>query len=86
MFNCATAEVAGVDEITWHLNSWYIGPAKGAWNLMEFPVYEKYPPVQKLSIYVLNQQVGYFKPNMTEEEIQTKMDCSRSMLIAFFWL
>lgn len=51
---------------------------------MEFPVHKEYPPVQELTIHLLNQQVVYFKPNMTEEEIQSKMDHSHSTLMAFF--
>lgn len=78
----ATAEVAGVDEIIQHLNGCYIGPAEGAWNLMEFPVHEEYSLVQKLTIHLPNQQVVYFKPSMTEEEIQNKIDRSYSMLMA----
>lgn len=50
---------------------------------MEFPVHKEYPPVQELTIHLLNQQVVYFKPNMTEEEIQSKMDHSHSTLMAF---
>ena len=51
---------------------------------MEFPVHKEYPPVQEFIIYILNQQMVYFKPNMTEEKIQAKMDRSHSTLMAFF--
>ena len=52
--------------------------------MIEFSVHEEYLPVQELIIHIPNQQVVYFKPNMTEERIQAKMDRSRSTLMAFF--
>lgn len=51
---------------------------------MEFPVHEEYPPVQELTMHVPDQQVVYFKPDMTEKEIQSKMDRSRSTLMSVF--
>lgn len=51
---------------------------------MKFPVHKEYLLVQELIIHILNQQVVYFKPNMTEEKIQTKIDRSHSTLMAFF--
>lgn len=51
---------------------------------MEFPVHEEYSPVQELTVHVPNQQVEYLKPDVTEEEIQSKMDRSCSTLMTFF--
>lgn len=61
----------------------YIGPAEAVWNLMEFPAHEEFP-VQELTVPLLDQQLVYFKPNMTEQQIQANMDRSHWTLTAFF--
>lgn len=58
--------------------------SEAIWNLMEFPIHGEYPPVQELVVHLPGQEVVYFKPDMTEEEIQAKIDCVHTTLMAFF--
>jgi hypothetical protein len=78
------AVAATDDEITRYLNGRYIGPTEAVWRLFEFPTHEEWPPVEHLSVHLKGQQSVYFPDDLTADQLQDKMDRTRSKLMAFF--
>ena len=72
------------DEITRYVQGRYVGPDEGFWRLFEFPTHQEFPPIQQLTVHLLNQQVVYFADNLTAEELAAKIERSRSTLMAYF--
>jgi len=49
-----------VDEISEYQNARYIGSNEAAWRILEFPIHERFPPVQQLAVHLENGQRVYF--------------------------
>lgn len=73
-----------VDEVARHLSGRYIGPTEAMWRLFEFPMHEEFPPVEELAVHLEGEQVVYFNPNLTTEQVREKTESARSTLMAFF--
>lgn len=71
------------NEVARHLQGRYIGPTEAMWRLFEFPMHEEYPPVQTLAVHRPGEQIVYFNPELTIEEVRERMETARSTLMAF---
>lgn len=72
------------DEIGQYLQCRYLGPSEAIWRLFEFKTHGEYPAVQRLSVHTEGFQTVYFGSQLTSTALATKMENSRSTLMAFF--
>jgi hypothetical protein len=54
--NRAILEIADTDKIRRYMTCRYINPSQAIWNLLEFPIHEKYPTIIRLSLHLLYEQ------------------------------
>jgi hypothetical protein len=80
-----TLTVSTIDnKITCYIQGQYIRLTEASWQLIEFLIYQEYPPIQQLAVYLEGQYTIYFVDNLTAKQIATKATASRSTLMAFF--
>jgi len=56
-----------VDEISDFQNARYVSSSEAAWRILEFPIHERFPPVEQLAVHLENGQRLYF----TEDTART---------------
>ncbi len=62
----------------------YINPAQVIWSILEFPIYEEWPTIIKLDLYISNEQTVTFGPEANTAELRQRAEKSRSNLMGFF--
>ena len=76
-----------VDEIGEFQTGRWVGSSEGAWRILGFSMGEMYPPIQRLSLELPNQQDIHFNPNaVNAAELMDKEKARRTTLTAFFEL
>lgn len=71
------------DKVARRLSGRYIGLTDGVWQLFEFPMHEKFPPVQGLAVHLPGGRAVYFNLNLTLDSIREKTESACSTLMAF---
>ena len=77
-------ETDNADEVKRNLQGRYIGPYKAVWSLCEFRVHEEFPAVYHLPIHLSEEQPIYCGEDLSQEEVQHRLDTTQSKLIAWF--
>ncbi|XP_064631618.1 uncharacterized protein LOC135489918 [Lineus longissimus] len=70
------------DEIETYLNARYISASEAFWRIYNFPLHQKYPPVEKLPCHLPGEQVVLFEPNAAANTVQNGPPITK--LTAFF--
>ena len=73
-----------MDEILDYQNARYVSSNEAAWRILEFPIYERDPPVQQLSVHLENGQRIYFTEDNALD--QASGDPPKTTLTEFFAL
>ena len=73
-----------VDEISDYQNARYISSSEAAWRILEFPIHERFPPVQQLAVHLENGQRVYFTEDTARD--QASGDPPKTTLTEFFAL
>ena len=81
--NTAEGQSMAHDEITQYLNCRYLSSCEAAWRIFAFPIHRRYPPVERLSYHLPNQQSVVFSSNETVPELFTKPRIKESMFLAW---
>ncbi|PLW05337.1 hypothetical protein PCASD_25579 [Puccinia coronata f. sp. avenae] len=74
------------DETEKFINGRYVGPAKAAWRLLQFPTSKQFPPIQRLSLHLPDSNPVYF---IDQDGLQKAMDsgkAARTTLTEYFRL
>jgi len=72
------------DEINMHIQMRYLGPTQAAWQIFGFPVHEKKPAIEVLSVHEPGKQPIAWPEGATDKTIRDIIDSSRSKLMAYF--
>lgn len=72
------------DEIARYLQGRYIGPTEAIWRLFEFSTHGEYPSVTHLAIHLPGEQPVYFADDLSQEELQQRLENTNTTLTAFF--
>ncbi|XP_064648740.1 uncharacterized protein LOC135500954 [Lineus longissimus] len=70
------------DEIETYLNARYISASEAFWRIYNFPLHQKYPPVEKLPCHLPGEQVVLFEPDAAANTVQNGQPITK--LTAFF--
>ena len=73
-----------VDKISEYQNAQYISSNEAAWRILEFPIHERFPPVQQLAVHLENGQRVYFTEDTARD--QASGSPPKTTLIEFFAL
>ena len=73
-----------VDEISDFQNARYISSSEAAWRILEFPIHERFPPVEQLAVHLENGQRVYFTEDTAREQVSG--DPPKTTLTEFFVL
>ena len=73
-----------VDEISEYQNARYVSSNEAAWRILEFPIHERFPTVQQLSVHLENGQRVYFTEDTARD--QASGDPPKTTLTEFFAL
>jgi len=57
-----------VDEISYFQNARYISSSEAAWRILEYPIDERFPPVEQLAVHLENGQQVYFTEDTAREQ------------------
>ena len=71
------------DEIDVFRAARYIGPSEACWRLFDFPIHERYPPVQTLHVHTSDDRQIVFTPENARQRAEDPPDTT---LTAFFKL
>ena len=77
-------ETTNADEVQQHLQGRYIGPCEAVWRLLEYHVYEEFPPVYHLPVHLPSKQPVFFTEGLIRAELQIQLDQAHSKLMAWF--
>ena len=73
-----------VDKISEYQNARYISSNEAAWRILEFPIHERFSPVQQLAVHLENGQRVYFTEDTARE--QASRDPPKTTLTEIFFL
>ena len=73
-----------VDEISEYQNARYISSHEAPWRILEYPIHERFPPVQQLTVHLENGQRVYFTEDTARD--QASGDPPNTTLTEFFVL
>ena len=72
------------DEITRYVSGRYIGPTEAYWRIFEFRTHQEKPTVQPLPVHLKGMHSVYFSEDLSASQLASKMENTRSLLMAFF--
>ncbi|GFV51715.1 ATP-dependent DNA helicase [Trichonephila clavipes] len=78
-----TFSVEDLDEVTRYESGRYISSSEGVWQILCFPIHERFPPVMHLSVHLKKGQKVYFTEDNAIHKI---INPQKATLMAFFEL
>lgn len=73
-----------VDEIKMYYDCRYISPCEAAWRILGFEIQYRYPPVERLSFHLPNEQNVIFSDLDPIEDVLDRPTVNQSMFLAWF--
>lgn len=73
-----------VDEIKNYYDCRYVGPSEAAWRIFAFEIHQKWPPVQRLTFHLPNEQTVFFDDDDNIEDVIWKAQHFDTMFLAWF--
>lgn len=82
--NEQTGQPEVIDEIKQYYDCRYVSPCEAVWRTFAFDIHHHWPPVQRLTFHLPNQQRLLFKNNDSIKKVVRKEESSDTMLLAWF--
>lgn len=73
-----------VDEIKQYYDCRYLAPCEAVWRTLGFDIHHHWPPVQRLTFHLPNEQCIYFREEGDIDSVLERNEGMRTMFLAWF--